>query len=48
MRDIDLNEIFEEAGALARFPLNLALARFPLKSICNEPFYRNFIGFRNP
>jgi hypothetical protein len=36
MREIDSKEIFQEVGALAKFPP---------KSTCNVPFHRNFIGF---
>ncbi len=37
MREIDSKEIFQEVGALAKFPP---------KSTWNMPFHRNFIGFR--
>jgi hypothetical protein len=36
MREIDSKEIFQEVGALAKFPP---------KSTCNVLFHRNFIGF---
>ena len=36
MREIESKEIFQEIGALAKFPP---------KSTCNVPFHRNFIGF---
>ncbi len=36
MREIDSKEIFQEVGALAKFPP---------KSTCNVSFHRNFIGF---
>jgi hypothetical protein len=36
MREIDSKGIFQEVEALAIFPL---------KSTCNVPFHRNFIGF---
>ncbi len=36
MREIDSKEIFQEVGALAKFPP---------KFTCNVPFHRNFIGF---
>ena len=36
MREIDSKEIFQEVGALAKFPP---------KSTCNVSFHRNLIGF---
>ncbi len=36
MRKIDSKKILQEVRALAKFPS---------KSICNEPFHRIFIGF---
>lgn len=36
MRKIDSKKILQEVRALAKFPS---------KSICNEPFHRNLIGF---